>query len=423
MVQRFRDRSSLIKGTLDLSWQCAESENMRHALIVGGGIGGLFSAICLRLTGWNVQVLEQAPALQDIGAGIQVSPNGTRLLQATGVYPHIERTSVSPEAIELRNGLSGRVFCTVPLGEYAVRRWGAPYIHIHRADFITALKTRLFELQPDALVLQAQLTDFTQNARTVSATVADGRVFEADILIGADGVHSFVRQQMFGQDKPSFTGNVAYRAVVHREKLGDMSVPMTASVWTGAAKHAVTTNVRGGDLVNFVGVVEQDAVGHESWSQNIDRTIAQYAFRDFHPLVRLILAKADHVGCWPLLTREPLRHWSEGRVILLGDSAHPMLPSMAQGGVQSLEDGYVLAHSLRNSENIEQSAYIYFQTRINRVSRIQAQSAANLRLYHHRSRLSQLMRYVPLEIASRTTPSLIYRQLDWVMKQTYPPLF
>ena len=395
---------------------------MREALIVGGGIGGLFSAICLSLTGWKVRVLEQAPALQEIGAGIQVSPNGTRLLQDTGIFPYMQNASVSPQAIELRNGKTGRVFCHVPLDEKAMQRWGAPYVHIHRADFIASLEKRLLELQADALQLNAQLVDFTQKDGRVSVTLADGHTLDADILIGADGVHSLVRTKMLGPDKPHYTGHVAYRALVPSDRLGDMTVPPTACVWTGAARHGVTTRLRGGNLINFVGIVEQDAFGAESWSQGVDKQIAIDAFAAFHPLLQRILAEADDVKAWPLFARKPLTRWSNGHVILLGDAAHPMLPSLAQGGVQSLEDGYVLAGFLQKSPSIERAAEAYFKARISRVSRVQADSAANVKLYHHRGTLSQIVRYLPMEIASRATPALIYRQLDWLMKQTYPPL-
>ena len=231
---------------------------MREALIVGGGIAGLFSAICLRLTGWQVRVLEQAPALEAVGAGIQLSPNATNLLKETDSLPLIKDTSFAPEAIEMRNGTTGRQFCYLPLGKTAETRWGAPYIHIHRADLIAALERRLEQLQPDALILNAQVSDIHQDGEQVDAQLIDGRRFTADMLVAADGVHSAIRAQTIGDDAPHFTNSVAFRTIVSADRLGDTVPPPTAAIWTGAGKHAVTTRLRGGALVNFVGVVETD---------------------------------------------------------------------------------------------------------------------------------------------------------------------
>ena len=417
----------------------ASTISQRQALISGAGIGGLFAAICLRLEGWQVQILEQAPALKSVGAGIQIGPNGVHLLQRAGVFAYLQESLFYPEAIEMRLGQTGQRFCYLPLGEAARNRWGAPYIHIHRADLIDGLVRRLEQLQPESLTLDAQITDVTSSDQQVEVKTADGRQFRGDILIGADGVHSFIRQTLFGADQPRFTGYTAYRAVVPAARLGDLQPPPTACIWTGAGQHAVTTRIKGGDMVNFVGISSQQDWTEESWSQTSSGDAAYAQFQDQHPTITNIIKTADQINCWALLTRPPLPRWHKGRVILLGDAAHPMLPSLAQGGVQALEDGYQLAASLSASlatycaglpdmpedkdsinQAIEHAAADYFTARSARTTKVQAQSAAHVKLYHHRHIIAKLAAYLPVALASYFAPKLIYRRLDWLMRDQFP---
>ncbi|WP_299613930.1 FAD-dependent monooxygenase [uncultured Tateyamaria sp.] len=381
------------------------------ALIVGGGIGGLSAAIALRLRGWDVTVFEQASALTEVGAGLQISPNGWRVLDALGVSPYLADTVFEPEAIEMRLGVTGTRVFRLPMKGYARQRWGAPYLHVHRADLIDALAARLAELAPEAV----------HTGRAVSGYAPDGAVlFEdgtrcaGDLVVGADGLHSVIRHQMLGPDAPRYTGNVAWRAVVPLTEL-PAPPPPTACVWAGDKRHAVTTRLRAGTLANFVGMVEEPKPSPEGWRIEGSRDDAMEAFAGWDPIIFGLIAKAPVLNRWALFDRAPLPRWHDGQVTLLGDAAHPMLPSMAQGAVQALEDAWTLAAVLDGAD-VEPALPRYFDLRIDRVSRIQAGSAANARMFHKASGLGRVGFYGPMALGARIAPGLIHARQDWVYR-------
>ncbi|MBY5933976.1 FAD-dependent monooxygenase [Tateyamaria omphalii] len=381
-------------------------------LIVGGGIGGLSAAIALRLRGWQVEVFEQASALTEVGAGLQISPNGWRVIDALGVAAHLRATVFEPEAIEMRLGVSGRQVFHLPMKGYAKKRWGAPYLHVHRADLVDALAARLAELAPDAV----------QTGRAVSAYEPSGEVhlengdtYSADLVVGADGLHSVIRRQMLGPQSPHYTGNVAWRAVVPLEELA-APPPPTACVWAGNKRHAVTTRLRAGTMANFVGMVEQDEPAPEGWRIEGNRDDALAAFSGWDPIIVGLIERAPVLNRWALFDRAPLPRWHDGRVALLGDAAHPMLPSMAQGAVQALEDAWTLATVLDGAEDVEQALGGYFDQRIERTARIQAGSASNARMFHKASALGRLGFYGPMAIGARLFPDIIHARQDWVYR-------
>ena len=396
----------------------------RQALIVGGGIGGLCAAICLRLTGWDVQVFEQAPEITEIGAGLQISPHGVKILEHIGVMEPFESAVFEPEAIEIRMGVSGRPILYLPMKGVAAQRWGARYLQVHRADLITALSARLDALQPGAMQTGCPVRGYAPCKDGAEVILANGRRIQADLVIGADGIHSRIRHQMLGPDAPRFTGNYAWRALVPAAQLGALAPPPSGCIWAGPKKHAVTTYVRGGALVNFVGIVEQRTWREESWSRTGDRQEALADFNGWAPPLLAILEQAEVLHKWALFDRAPLPKWQDGHVILLGDAAHPMLPSMAQGAVQSLEDGYHLARVLGAAvgPDIVAACARHYAQRIDRSSRVQRVSAQNLQLFHKSSRLAQLMAYAPIWLAGQLTPSLVHRRSDWLYGAPVPPL-
>ena len=387
------------------------------ALIAGAGIGGLASAIALALRGCEVAVFEQAPELTEIGAGLQISPNGWHVLQALGVSDGLRATLFEPEAIEMRMGQGGAEVFRLPMRGYARDRWGAPYIHIHRADLVAALEARLLGLHTGSIHTGHAVVSYEQTEGAASLTLADGTKYVGDIIIGADGLHSVIRTQMLGADTPRYTGNVAWRAVVPIEALGALEPPPTACVWVGHKRHAVTTRLRAGTLANFVGMVETDVPAEESWRAEGHRADAQAAFDGWAPEIRAILEKADVLHHWALFDRAPLPRWHEGRVAVMGDAAHPMLPSMAQGAVQALEDAWVLSKSLEEHATPQEGFAAFYKQRIDRVSRVQKGSAANARLFHHAHTPGRWAFYRPMGLAARLAPNAFHARQDWVYGQ------
>ncbi|MEO0634037.1 MAG: FAD-dependent monooxygenase, partial [Pseudomonadota bacterium] len=249
-----------------------------RAICAGGGVGGLAAGIALALRGHDVQVLEQAPELTEVGAGLQISPNGWRVLEALGVTDLLAPAVFAPEAIEMRVGRTGARVFRLPLREVAQARWGGSYVHVHRADLVDALGARLAQVAPGALQTGETITGYSQTGDGVAVQLADSEARHADLLVGADGIHSGIRAQMLGPDQPRYTGNVAWRAVVPVDALGDHVPPPTACVWVGHRRHAVTTRVRGGAMANFVGMIETPEPAPEGWRTT---GTAADALRDF----------------------------------------------------------------------------------------------------------------------------------------------
>lgn len=393
-----------------------------HAVIAGGGIAGLTTAVVLCLKNWRVTLIEQAAEFSEVGAGLQLSPNGVRLLEALQVMPFLESSLFEPEAIEMRNGQSGNRLFALPLRQASVKRWGARYVNIYRPDLVSALLQRLqaFRSSGQLQLINAQrVSGYRQSKDELHVLIEGGESRSADVLVGADGIQSLLRRQMHGATAPRFTGNVAWRAVMPVESLEQFAPPPTACIWTGSAKHAVTTRVRSGHWVNFVGVVEQEGWQEEGWRIRGTTEQAMADFSGWNPTISRCIQSAAELYRWALFDRPPLPYWNDGRVVLLGDAAHPMLPSMAQGAVQSIEDAYLLGELLGDGVGVNGAATaeacsLLFDQRIKRTTRVQRVSANNMTLFHTRGRIRQLARFEPARIAGRIAPWALYGMNDWL---------
>jgi len=349
--------------------------------IIGGGIGGLAAALSLLRAGIDVHVYEQMREVREVGAGIQISPNATRILHRLGLAETLANMGVQPLALRQRRWDDGRTLGRAPLGEALATACGAPYYQSHRADLLNAL---LGSLPAERLHVGHRLTDLVDRGDRVEAHFENGKSITVDALIGADGIHSVVRRILFGGENPKFTGCVAYRGLVATERLAHLKLPVEFEVWMGPGKHVVHYFVRSGALVNFVAIVEQDSWTRESWTDEADVADLQAAFQGWHPQVRAVLEGVDETYVWGLFEHPPMEHWSAGRVTLLGDACHAMLPFMAQGAAQAIEDGAVLAACLaKNGErDISEALRSYEALRLPRASRVQGASQENKTRFH-----------------------------------------
>lgn len=386
-------------------------------LIAGAGIGGLTAALCCLHFGHDVEVHERAAELGEVGAGIQLPPNAMKVFAALGLSDALVSRAFAPQALEARMGQSGRQIFNIPLTDAAAAKWGAPYLHIHRADYIDVLKRALMRLAPQALRLNSQIVSYQQDEIGVTAELSSGAFMDADILIGADGIRSTLRRQVVGEDEAKFTGNVAWRAVVPISELGEFAPDPSACVWMGKGRHAVTYLIRGGALANFVGVVERTDWQGEGWSERGTREEALRDFAGWHPTIARMIRSAPEDGLysWALFDRPPLSRWTDHWVALLGDAAHPMLPFFAQGAAMAVEDAWVLAREISEPQRTPVEALkIYEAKRAPRAGRVQDASRANMKTFHRRSRAGQLATYGPMWLGGHILPNVVRGRLNWL---------
>jgi salicylate hydroxylase len=359
----------------------------RKILIAGAGIGGLAAACCLTKAGHRVEVYEQAPQLAEVGAGIQVSANAMHVLRYLGLGDSFARVGVSPRAYIFRLHDTGEVIQRFSLSEEHERLHGAPYIQLHRADFHEILATGLRNLDPKAVRLDHKVVGFSESDDGVQLRFANGSTAQGDLLIGADGLKSAVRGQILGAAEATYTGDAAWRITVPAERLPPDLLEQAMSVFMGPGGHAVCYYLRGGRLLNFVGLVETDDVSEESWTVKFPWDRLKADFRGWHPIIQTIIDAADKDQCyrWSLHNRAPTRNWSTNLATLLGDSAHPTLPYLAQGAAMAIEDGAVLTRALSLADTIPAALQLYQRNRIDRAARIVNQSSANRELFHLRS--------------------------------------
>ena len=388
-----------------------------NVIINGGGIGGLTAALACSKKGFSVSAHEQADGLFEVGAGLQISPNASRVLGDLGLVDELAKRSFTPKALEMRIGSTGRLIFSIPMGDTAIRRYGAPYYHIHRADLIEMLLSALEGYDQISLKTGSRAIGYRQAPDSITLIRENGdELATGDVLVGADGIKSVVRQQILGDTPAQFTRNVAWRAVARATPELRQLIPPVATVWTGDKRHAVTYYLRGGELINFVGVVEEDSWTDEGWSQPGDLQELASHFSAYSSPVRTLIDSLDQCFKWALHTRPPLARWSAGRVTLLGDAAHPMLPFQAQGAAQAIEDATVLARMLdgREDVSVESRLKTYQANRLPRASKIQSASHANMSVFHKGTGLNAALTYGPMAIAARAMPDFVASRQDWI---------
>lgn len=378
--------------------------------IVGAGIGGLCAALALAQQGVRSVVFERVPALTEVGAGIQLSPNAMRVLARLGVSESITAVACVPEAACIKRASDQRLLLHMPLGDGARTRWGAPYLQVHRADLQTILAEAVSNSGWVDLRLGETVSDIDHDG---AISLQSGARLNADAVVIADGIRSRLRHRVSPDDgAPRPSGDIAWRALVPAAEL-PCSLADETGVWTAPRQHFVHYPVRGGDLINLVGVSEATRDVPESWNEPGDPAEFAALFGQWPEPVATLAQTAPAVGCWALHHRPPVRRLARGKLVLLGDAAHPVLPFMAQGAAMAIEDGLALAEAFTTTGSVEIRLGRYESSRLARVRRVQRASERNARLFHLPDGLAAAA-FGAAQILNRGDHRRNMRRLDWL---------
>lgn len=368
----------------------------RAIAIIGGGIAGLTAALAFAQAGARVTVYEQAPALTEVGAGLQITPNGARALHALGLFDALKDVGVTAQAVQPMNAVTGASIATFDL-----TRQNPAYRFYHRADLLKVLADACL-----AAGVAVQLDSRIENvALDGSFQIGETRI-SSDLTIGADGLHSVLRPLLNGPAAPFFTGQVAWRAIVQAP------APPVAQIWMAPGRHIVTYPIRNGGL-NIVAVQERAAWAEEGWHKADDPAHLRAAFADCCPAVTDILAQVTQTHLWGLYRHPVAACWSRGQVALLGDAAHPTLPFLAQGANLAIEDAFVLVASLAKADDDKSGMQTYEKARMSRVTAAIKAANANARNYHLGG-VQAKVAHLGLSVLGRIAPDAFLNRLSWL---------
>ena len=355
---------------------------MASLIVAGGGIAGLAAAIGAARAGHEVLVLEQAPAFSELGAGIQIGPNGRRALEELGAWEWLRHHVFFPRAIRIRRARSGGELGRVPLGEAFRRRFRGTYQVVHRADLLAALLAVAENEPAITLKTASRVVAWQRRADTMSVLMEDGRQAAAQGLIGADGIHSRVRAQLLGERRPRFSGHVLYRALVPMEDVPELVDTRNVNLWLNPYGHVVHYPVKGGAAFNIVAAVNERWNAGDTWGEPTQAQAVHRIFARACEELLAVLSTPEKWMRWGGADRQPVSTWGEGALTLIGDAAHPTLPYLASGAVMALEDAVVLMRHLAQEKDLPAAFRAYERERQPRTARIVNSSWRLSRVYH-----------------------------------------
>ena len=390
-------------------------------IIAGAGVAGLVTALSLHQRGVAFHLYEQVAQLAEVGAGLQLSPNGTRVLIGLGLEAGMRRVVCEAERKEVRHGLSGQTWKLFDLGQDCRDRFGSPYWFVHRGDLQQVLLGALRERAPDAITVGVGVQSAIAQGDHVKVALSDGRSVSASAVLGCDGVHSKLRNALVPDDPVQFTGLMAWRGLVPMDRLpAHLRVSERHAIgtnWVGPGAHVITYPLRRAQLMNVVGIIERDDWRHESWNQtgSHDELLADFA--SWHADVHALMRSIEQPFKWALLGRQPLTQYVQGRIALMGDAAHPTLPFLAQGANMAIEDGAVMARCLSQAPVLE-ALQAYQSARLTRTSAIVNRSLENAGRFHHPilADVNRAQEYISTEWQS----DKVRTRYDWLFE--YDPL-
>lgn len=352
--------------------------------IVGGGIGGLTAALALRRAGFRATVYEQAPVLAEVGAGLSLSPTAAHGLNSLGLHWILEKHGYTPEDQAVRHYQDARPLQWVNRGRALIEKYGERYYLLHRADLHDSLAAALREIAPDAIQLDRRNVGFEQKDGKVHIRFEGGASVMADLLVGADGSRSPIRHALFGEGAPKYAGYIAWRGLVPMDRVPKSVLDPPSGLYIGPGHLVNRYPVRNWQLLNFVAFAEREQWAEEGWSirSTVDELVNE--FQGWHPDVLAFLGAVppENLFKWGLFDREPLTSWHRGRVALLGDAAHPVLPFLGHGAVLAIEDAVVLARALEGTDDIEDALTRYGKARIPRAALVVHESRKAVKVFH-----------------------------------------
>ena len=379
-------------------------------LISGGGIGGLITAYALARQGFPVRLFEQSPEFREVGAGIQLGPNIFRVLEKIGLKDAVLADAHRPPAQEMRDALTGKLIVRIPLEEAFFQRFGEPYAVTHRADIHGTFLKACQNSNLVTLETSRRVDSFEDTGKGVTVTLEDGQKAEGRALIGCDGMWSKIRERIVGDGKPRVSGHIAYRAVLNREDVPKDLWRPEVVLWAGPRTHFVHYPLRRGQLYNLVAVFHSDHY-EEGWNAEGSKDLLWQHFKGQRPEVLRMLERIETWRMWVLCDREPVKNWTQGRVTLLGDAAHPMLQYLAQGACMATEDAVLLAEKARaHPDDLPAAFNAYTQDRYLRTARVQIMARVYGDFYHARGVTAEL-RDITL---SGRTPQQSYDGIAWL---------